>query len=485
MIAPTNPRRRLLFALLALLSGCAGPRRRAAPLGAADAGAGRRVIVVGAGLAGLSAAFELARLGFDVQVLEARDRIGGRVHTLRAGFGGQHGEAGAEFVNGDDDLLRSYAGLFGVALVDSAKTGRAPPVATYFEGTSLPLPRWLGAEHKDLERYESFLAAQARAAGVERLASLSDLPARAAALSTYDARSLAAALDELGLGARARRLADIQVRADAFAEAHEVSLLMALISAGQRSAAETLRMRDGSDALVQAFANALPKRIVTSAEVRSVTDRDDGVAVTLRDGDTLYGEAVVVTVPLPVLRDIAFAPPLPPLLREASETVRYGQGSKVLLQVPRGRFRSGDDGGWVLSDLPMGLAYESAPQQPGGLGILCAYSAGAGAASYLAAGDEQRIAMARRDLDRVFPGTADAVVHAATVAWSRERYSGGTYAVFAPGQLLRYAHALASAHGRVAFAGEHTDTRLGFMEGALRSGRRAAQQTIARWAGRT
>jgi phytoene dehydrogenase-like protein len=116
-------RRRLVIAGAAGAAALiAGPDLISAAFGRRDASGPDRVIVVGAGLAGLTAAYELGRAGFDVKVLEARDRIGGRVYTVREPFrAGQHAEAGGEYVDVVHRRVRAYCNKFGLPLENATR----------------------------------------------------------------------------------------------------------------------------------------------------------------------------------------------------------------------------------------------------------------------------------------------------------------------------------------------------------------------------
>jgi monoamine oxidase len=188
----------------------------------------------------------------------------------------------------------------------------------------------------------------------------------------------------------------------------------------------------------------------------------------------------VVTAPLPALRAVDLHLNLPRRVREAIARVQYGDVVKTALQYRR-RFWA--DEGWsgtTVADLPIQASWDATGSQPGAGGVLMTYSAGREAERVGAAPVRARIDSAERQLAQVYPGSDGLAVAGASVAWGRERYSGGAYSAWGPGQYTRYWAALRRPYGRVHFAGEHTDVYASYMEGAVRSGQRVATAIEAR-----
>lgn len=134
--------------------------------------------------------------------------------------------------------------------------------------------------------------------------------------------------------------------------------------------------------------------------------------------------------------------------------------------------------GFTISDLPFGIAWDSTDSMPGGAGrpgVLTQFVTGDAARAGASQASSARIRAFQRQLDVVYPeGVAERTGVATTVAWADERYTGGGYAVYGPGQMTRFWPLLRQPHGRLWFAGEHTEALAGYMESAVRSGHRVA-----------
>jgi monoamine oxidase len=134
--------------------------------------------------------------------------------------------------------------------------------------------------------------------------------------------------------------------------------------------------------------------------------------------------------------------------------------------------------GFTVTDLPFGVGWDATDSMPGDAGrpgVLTQFVTGDAAKSGAALGDRARIASFQRQLDVVYPeGRRHMSGIATTMAWADERYTGGGYTVYAPGQMTRFWALLRQAHGAIWFAGEHTETLAGYMESAVRSGHRVA-----------
>jgi len=155
-----------------------------------------------------------------------------------------------------------------------------------------------------------------------------------------------------------------------------------------------------------------------------------------------------------------------------------GHALKVSTQYDRRFWLSEGLSGFTITDLPFGVGWDATDSTPGGPerpGVLTQFVTGNAAKAGAALGDRTRIASFQRQLDVVYPeGRQDKSAIATTMAWTDERYTGGGYAVYAPGQMTRFWPLLRRAHGAIWFAGEHTETLAGYMESAVRSGRRVA-----------
>ena len=397
----------------------------------------RHVVVVGAGLAGLVCARRLEQLGFRVTVFEARDRVGGRVLTLRDTFdGGQYADAGAELVTASQTQVLAYLKRFDIRLEAAAGSPDVYRRARRRSWERFVTPR----VRADVARFD------ARVASLQPSAAL-------------DARSAAWLIRDLRLSDRARFLISHDLRDTYGVESEYLSALFlvqqARVGRGRRT---VFRIRGGADRLSLALARGLDVRPETP--VARIERKAGRIAVNELDAD-----ACVVTVPVPVLASIEFEPGLPPVLATAVEKLSYGHGVKTMLQYER---RFWPPGG-VISDLTFQTAWAEDRR------VISAYTAGRNGLLLGSVSRRTRPLLVADELDDAYPGSRALYELGETVAWHVDGWSQGTAVAYAPGQVGRFQAALRRPLGRLHFAGEHTDAFAGTMEGAVRSGRRAAE----------
>ena len=384
----------------------------------------RHVVVVGAGLAGLACARRLEQLGFRITVLEARDRVGGRVFTLRDGL---NAEAGAEFVAANHSLVRSLIPVEAV-----------PP--------SRPDVYRRGRQWQHGAR-----AASDAVRFTKHIASLKPAPA-------LDKRSAAWLIRDVGLSDRGRFLVTHELRDEYGVEPEYLSALF--VAQQARSPRQrAFRIRGGADRLPLALARGLDVQFEEPAS--HVEQRTSGVSV-----DGIDADYCVVTVPVPVLASMEFEPELPTVLTAAIERLAYGNVVKTVLEYERSAPEN------VLSDLTFQTAWSRGH-------IVTAYTAGRNGLLLGSVSRRTRPLLVADELDEVYPGSRSLYGRGESYAWHTDGWSQGTAVAFAPGQVNRFQAAVRRPFGRVHFAGEHTDAFAGTMEGAVRSGRRTAE-AIAR-----
>jgi monoamine oxidase len=440
------------------------------------------VIVLGAGLAGLGAAVTLARAGIDVRVLEARDRVGGRVQTVREPFAdGLYVEAGGEFISGAHHVLRDWLDAYGIELMPV--TGGLQVFA-------------LGGEIRrgeDLADLGEELAEQEEAIerGAEEIARRVPDPRRPWAAPTaaeLDGRSLGSWLDGLGLHPIARAYERVWTTVDYGVEAERLSLLQyARDERLLRDEPDTAdRVRGGMERLPAAMAAELGARVRLGVRVTGLAHAADGVTVRYRQGgrDGSLGAGYgVVTLPLGALRHLEVEPPFDGARREAIDGLGYSSVLKVMLQFRRRFWRDAGLVGRTIADDPLFTTYDATDGQPGERGILTVYSAGQVAVELAALPERQRIERCLERLERLYPGCRTSFEVGRSTDWDLDGCSLGAYSYFEPNQLTRHGPVLARPEGRVYVAGEHTDPWQATMNGALASGVRAAEEVLAhlRW----
>lgn len=430
------------------------------------------IVVVGAGLAGLRAATLLRQAGRSVSVLEARERSGGRVLTIRSPFDdGLFGEAGPIRIAGAHRAVVRAVRDHGLTLVPFESSNGTPllPKANTGGATAPGLrPDERGLDPRALlERYVGALPG-----------SLSDPSAPEASLAEwreYDRLTWPEWLRQRGASAEAVRLMTIGGDSSALS-----ALYMLRQFAMLRSSSQLFKIAGGMDRLPQAMTAALGDVIRYQAAVVRITRASGTISIdyeTRGRVERLTGSHVVLTVPLSTLRQIEFRPPLSPAKEKAVGAVAYYPGVRILLQ-SRDRFwnRAGHNGSARTARAEI---WDSAYDRQGlTRGLLGATAGGAVGHKFSALREPESLTFGIDLVAEALPGIRSAFEKGVVHQWAGDRWSRGAFVAFAPGQMTGFLPDLARPEDRLHFAGEHTSSWNSWMEGALESGERAAREIL-------
>ena len=442
----------------------------------------RTVTVIGAGLAGLSAAYDLHRAGWNVIVLEARDRVGGRVYSLRGFSNGLVVESGGEFIDESHKRMLAFAEQFGLKLGKVGSWQGQDQDWASFEGRAGPMSDrdlWGVNLHDEVGRIWLALAELAQY--------VSDpyQPQTARDAERLDQQSTADWLNSLDAHPLAKKDFIQHIRSEYTCEPEQHSLLdLARNAAMYYTSLErnmNYRVIGGNDLIPCALADTLSD-VRLKAPVTSVSLLPDEVVVTFKQADTyhtLRSTFAILAIPLTTARLIDFDPPLPSAHQRMVNELSYGAVTKVLIEY-RKRFWEGR--GWngrLTSDSPIVLTWHATSHIEHEHGIITAYTGGEPGAKLAALSDEERTRLAVAEIESLFPGSSTLIERTATVAWPNEPYTRASYAALAPGEVTALWKTLFEPVGRLFFAGEHATPIQGFMEGAVESGQRAAATILA------
>jgi monoamine oxidase len=451
-------------------------------------GPSQRVIVVGAGLAGLCAAYQLSRAGHDVLVLEAQRRAGGRVETLRDFAEDLCGETGATRIPDNHHFTLKYVKAFGLELDPFLPPG-AP--VYHLRGRRLAVPpgdrpEW-PLELTPGERALGLAGMMEKAYGgllsrIGDAASPRWVPPDE--LRSFDRLTFTELLRQQGLSEDAIHLRRAASGAwDDTAPGEGDSALRRLRTLALESpGAAYYRIRGGNDRLPRAFALRLADKIRYGCPVARIERSGDSslrVVWNERGGpQSRAADRVVVAVPFTLLRRIDVVPPFSEDKTRTIAELSYGSSTKVFLQT-RTRFWAGQGlSGFGYTDLHDYMqVWELGHTQTGPRGLLVAYTKFSGARELGGLDEERRIATAASAVARVHPELPHQLEGGRSKSWDEDPWARGAFAVLRPGDVSRLEPHIARAEGRVHFAGEHTSPWMGgWMHSALESGERVARE---------
>lgn len=433
---------------------------------------GVSVLVAGAGLAGLSAARELEARGALVTVVEARDRVGGRVWTIRDPFGArQHAEAGADLIEDEQEHVHKLVRELGLRTVRILRDGfgfygpgkdgtrRIHGTPSMFE----ILPKLLRNELRDFNlaegRWDSAIAAR-----------LARMPVASWLDAIHAPLTLRAALR----GFRGFFLADPE-------ELSMLPLIEQFAEGGTPGQGRIFRIAQGNDRLATLMAARLRGRVLLKTIVRRIKQSHDGVTLVIEDKTSgqqeLHAAFVVCAIPVTTLRDLVIDPPLPSPQRDAIEHLRLGRATRILLQFDRRFWKKRGRPIAFGTDLPVGAVWDGNEHQSGA-GIL-SFVAGGNASPELQ--DILRQSGEQGVIERIgWLGRPSRLLASRTVVWDDDPWAKGGYAFFDPAYDPLWRAWLARPAGRIVFAGEHMSVRWqGYMNGAIETGLRAAAEIAA------
>ena len=451
---------------------------------AGRAGAAHRVVVIGAGLAGLVAAYELKRQGHKVILLEAQNRVGGRIHTLRGFAPGLYAEAGGMRIPRVHNLTLEYCRLFDLPLRPFVMNN--PKGLVYLDGQRMTIE----AANAEPSRLPFTLAEHERGRTADELweSAIGELRAMVEQGGQAAWDEIVRRYDQFSLYEflREKRWSEGAIEYYAVMNFLEADMHNAVVEILRedigKAYVDMQEIAGGMDRLPNAFFADLQREVRLGAEVFAIDQEPDSVVVHYRTEAGRYratGDYAVCTVPFSVLRTIETVKPFSHEKRRAIRQLNYHASTKIVFQV-RERIWEKEDGilgGATVTDLPVRRLNYPTPDPSTDRGVLLAsYTWGQDALQWGAMDEETRLEEALDDVARIHPGIRDVYEVGASHAWYSDRWARGAFAMFAPEQQTELQSAIVQPEGRVLFAGEHCSLYHAWIQGALESGIRAARQ---------
>ncbi|MFD7260376.1 flavin monoamine oxidase family protein [Streptomyces sp. NPDC059874] len=489
------PRRQLLrdaglLGLAAAGASALGPWT--APASAANAATAPRIVVVGAGLAGLTAAYRLKQAGHTAQVHEASDRVGGRCWTLRGAFAeGQLTERGGELIDQGHTAIRRLVGELRLTLDNLLAAERNGTESLgYFDGA----PYTFAEASVDLRRVWRKLHADVVAAGYPTLYNSSTPRGR-----QLDRMSIVDWINESvpgGITSKLGQLLDVAYTIEYGADSSGQSALNLLYLLGYRgqgrlrifgASNEKYHVTGGNDQIPARLATALPGQIRLGSELVAIRlNADTGYTLTFRQGLTVTdvpADKVVLALPFSILRSsVDFTQAgFRDLKRTAITEMGMGTNSKLHLQFATRYWEFLGSNGETFSDRGYQSTWDVSRAQPGRSGILVDYTGGTIGASFATGTSDTRARRFLRQIEPVLPGISTQWNGRATIDfWPGHPWTKGSYSYWKVGQYTRFAGIEREREGNCHFAGEHTSVDFqGFLNGAVETGERAADEILA------
>jgi monoamine oxidase len=470
-------------------AGAVALRPFAPPVNAATA---PRIVIVGAGLAGLTCAYRLKQAGHTADVYEASDRVGGRCWTIRGAFNdGQIAEHGGELIDQGHTATRQLAQELGLNLdnlLQAEKNGAEP--FYYFDGMAYSYTQ----ATNDLKGIWQKIHSDVSAASYPTL--YNNFTQRGFEL---DHLSIVDWINESvpgGLNAKLGQLLDVAYNIEYGAESSvqsSLNLLYLLGYSGQGQlrifgpSNEKYHVRGGNDQIPERMAQALPGQIKLNQALIAIKQNTNGTfTLTFKSGkktQTVTADKVVLALPFSILRssvDYSKAG-FSALKKTAIAEMGMGTNSKLHLQFTNRHWETLGCNGETFADTGYQNTWDVTRAQPGASGILVDYTGGNVGASFNTGTPSSRASQFLNQIEPVLPGlTAKWNGKATLDYWTGYPWTKGSYSYWKVGQYTKFAGIERERQGNCFFAGEHTSIDFqGYLNGAVETGQQAADDVLA------
>ncbi|MBD2772692.1 flavin monoamine oxidase family protein [Iningainema tapete] len=446
-----------------------------------------KVLVVGAGIAGLTAAYRLKQAGVPFDIIEGRNRVGGRIQSLpNVGGTSVSVDVGGEFIDTSHTSMRSLAQELGLQTADLLAADEGLTRQTwYFEGRKIP--------ETEIINYFIPLANKIE----QDLAAIGDAPlsykSYNQATAVLDNTSLADYLDSVDINPILRQMLRIAFTTELGREPEEQTSLnlLFLISTDTNTfevygeSDEKYQIIGGNDQLPRLLAQSLANHIEIGTELEAINTRPDGrYKVSLRSGYRTFErtyERILLTLPFSTLRLVSLRVNLPPVKRRAIAQLGYGTNTKLITayskRVWRDRYNSTAA---IFTDTGFQNTWEASRYQSGKSGVITDYTGGRQGLAISKGSPLSQAQILLPQLEQIFPGiTKERQGNAIRTEWLKQEYTRGSYSCYLVGQVTSIGGSEGETVGNLFFAGEHcSQGAQGYMEGGCSTGETAAKEIL-------
>lgn len=454
-----------------------------------------RIAIVGAGVAGLNAAYKLQQVGLRASIFEGADRTGGRIFTARDLLGdGLTTELGGEFIDSTHEEMLALMKEFGLEQLDtqSAEAAKLKPETYFINGRHYTQEQaaraFVPVARRILEDYDS-------------LGDVVDYKTDGGG-AAFDRQSVAEYFDRIGVTGWLRELLDVAYVTEYGLDAAEQSALnfIFLIGTGELKdpdafallgeSDERYKVRGGNQQIVDELAKRVEPQIRRRHRLEAIRSRGEGFTLTFQVDSAATGsgvvdedaDVVVLAIPFSLLRDVKMQIELPAVKKKAIAELGYGANAKILIGFRSRPWQALGYSGSTYSDQPFQLAWDNSFLQQAASGGLTLYSGGKAALDVGEGTAEEVATRLMAGIERAYPGATRlrngkvSRFHWPTFPWTK-----GSYSCYKPGQWTTIAGAESEPVGNLFFAGEHCSYDFqGYMNGGAQSGADAAKAVMAR-----
>jgi monoamine oxidase len=455
-----------------------------------------RVVIVGAGVAGLVCAYRLQQNGIPARVIEASTRVGGRMFSLRNYFpDNQVAELGGELIDSNHTHLRNLAKELELNLIDLAYDD-GPNGHDYFFGG--------GPIKIDADFIDGFRPVVSKMrADLERMTVRGEIDYDTPYAKEMDKLSIDEWFTKRDVTGPIRKVLEVAYRGENGLEIGEQSALNLLTMTGKQppggeeelfgESDERFHIAEGNDSVPTRVAQRLEREVELGTRLEAINLNGRGYTLAVKRDDNVVNidaDIVVVAIPFTMLRKVDLTKiVLPEEKRRAINELGYGTNAKLMAGLSRrvwGEMTVENDArcdarytGYTFSDLDFQCCWETSRGQPGTHAILTNFVGGRYGENFNQGTVAERASAFMADVDKIYTGSQAAFTNQAVRQhWPSSPFVRGSYTCFKPDQVCAFDEIRRVPVGQIYFAGEHTSEASGFMEGGVESGERVAREIL-------